>query len=377
MRSHRLALIDELNREISEQLKEFNDYLITTSRTLKLLDEVKPFGEDIVSFKEKILEDPFVLFNFKELAWPESAEEWNKLSIPLKEVKYEELNKIQVIAIANNSLLVDEVIPPFILFELSMYEKIGKEEKLRNFFKLNIGRRAKLHTEENKFKILYEMIVEKLQENKQERKLLLTDISFSCIEAIDLNKKERDFILNATQDLLISLKGMNVIPVSISKNNGIPLVASIYKSLENSNKEAISRADLELINDKMFLAGKLGIKERSPILEYRNQILDNPYLKEKCYIFYLRCDVDHIQRVEIPQFALEHVEMIHAILLKEYENSRKRLKKKGFYSFNKAFNNLLTKKMKRKELIELLDMLVKDQMIRNYKKKIGLISNLI
>jgi len=144
---------------------------------------------------------------------------------------------------------------------------------------------------------------------------------------------------------------------------------------KNGQKNLLQNFDL--ISDKLYFAGKLEIGDRTPVFEYSNQVFDNPYTKEKCFLFYVRLDKDVIQRIEIPGFALNHIETIHAMLLNEYKLSIKKLRKKGIYALNKANGNLVCKKIKRKEIIELIDLMVKDEMTRNYRRKIGLMANFV
>ncbi len=379
MKSHKLTFIDGLNRELKNKLKDFNDYLVSISTALKTLDKIKTSENVLIDFKQIINQEQFLLFKLNEIAWTENVEEWKKFSI-FTNKKIEE--KIRVTAISHSLKKIHEVIPPFSVHEVSIFTRIGQEEKNINEyrFKIDFFRENETLSKINKLQVVFDIVTEFLEKshnyNSGEKNILLTDIPFSNIDFINLNVNEKNKAFELAQNFLVELKSLNIIPVSLVKINGAPLIPYLLKILEHFyGKEELNKVKIEILNDKIYLADKLRIKARSPVFDYTNTILENPYIKEKCYIFYLRCDHDHIQRVEIPQFALNHVELIHNVLVEEYSLSKKKLKMKGFYSYNMATRGLIIEKMKKEEIIKIFDLLIKDQMIKNYGKKIGLISN--
>ncbi len=378
MRVQKLTFINGLSKELKRKLKAFNDYLVSTAVALKTLDKIKYFESKLIDFERLIRQEQFLLFKFNEIAWPENIEEWKKFSVFVNNKNTE--NNLRIIAFSYSLKKVHEVIPPFSIREVSIFTRKGREEMNKNEYDLEIDRFEDDGSTDqiNTLKTVYDTLIEFLENSYNtsswEKNILLTDIPFSNIDFINSKANEKNKAFELTQNFIVLLKSLNIIPVSLVKSNGSPLVSYIIKVLESlyENQEEIK---IEVLNDKIYLADKLRVNARSPMLSYTNSILENPYVKEKCYIFYLRCDHDYIQRVEIPQFALKDIELIHSVLLQEYSLSKRKLRTKGFYSHAKAKKNLIIENMKKEEMIRMLDLLIKDEMIRNYKKRIGLISN--
>jgi len=380
MKIQKIALIDGLYNEVRSKFKIFNEYLNSISRGLKYLDNLSFSSLKLFDYENLISEDPFLLFKVNEIAWPKSIEEFENISIPLKTPSLENLEVISLTYNIENFL---EILPPFQLYELSIFKKWKKTEKNYNLYRIQllkkISRDNEVYMRSNFLKEIFELIIDFLSHEREfedKTRFLISEIPFSCTQAFNMPKEERDKIFEITQNLLVTLKSLGIIPVSINKFNGSPVLSTILHTLEKiGRKEEI--IDMDLLNDKIFLAGKLKTEERTPLFHYTNHIIDNPYLKERLYLFYIRFDVDYIERVEIPSYAMNQIELIHSVLLNEYRLAIRRFKHKGYYSLFNAYRNLLSKRFKRKELINLIDLMIKDEMIKNYKKKIGLIANFV
>jgi len=379
MKPNKLMLIDGLHLEVVKKLKDFNEYLNGIITSLKKLDKLNLHTLRLYQAANMILEDPFVLFKFEEFAWPKNPEDIENISIPLKE---DTSDQVKAIAFSFNSETFNEVIPPFKLYEISFFKRYKKSELFKNAYKLEVIKNIN-RSPSKEFKDFLEVIIETINEiisqeedSGEKLRVLLTDISFSCIDVLHFPKEDRDRIFELVQNFLLASRSLNIIPISVSKFNGSPLINSIVMILEKFGNE-IMLENLELLNDKLFLSGKLKIEERTPVLEYTNQIFDSPYLKEKCFLMYVRLDKDLIYRIELPSFALDHIDGIHSLLLTEYKLSQRKMKKRGLYSLNKTQANLITKKIKRNELIELINIMIKDEMTKYHKKRIGLIANML
>src|SRR5579875_1406202 len=322
MKPNKLTLIDSLHMELRERFKEFNYYLNNISTNLKFIDNLRLSDLGLYQIGNLISDDPLILFNIDEIAWPRNAEEIENISVSVKQEGYSEA-KIE--AVAFNSELFNEVLPPFRLYELAFTKKYKKGETVKNVYKLKVLKKIpKNYFSEARERIedILEMLSETLtKENDAEiMKLLLVDFSLSCIDWLHFPKEDRDKIFEMLQNFLLTTRSLNIIPVSLSSYNGSPFLASILIMMEKNGQKNLLQ-NFDLISDKLYFAGKLEIGDRTPVFEYSNQVFDNPYTKEKCFLFYVRLDKDVIQRIEIPGFALNHIETIHAMLLNEYKLS--------------------------------------------------------
>jgi hypothetical protein len=380
MKVQKITLIDGLYNELRSKFKIFNERLNSISRSLKYLDSLSFSSLKLFDYENFIIEDPFLLFKANEIAWPKSIEDLENISIPLKTPSLENL---EIISFSYNIENFQEILPPFQLYELSIFKKWKKTEKNYNLYRIKflkkISRDNELYLQSDFLKEIFELIIDFLSHEREfedKVKILISEIPFSCTQAFNMPKEERDKIFEIVQNLLVTLKSLGVIPISINKYNGSPVLSTILHTLEKMGRKE-EFIDIELINDKLFLAGKLKTEERTPLFHYTNHIIDNPYLKERLYLFYIRFDVDYIERIEIPSYATNQIELIHSVLLNEYRLAIRKFKQKGYYSLFNANRNLLSKRVKRKDLINLIDLMIKDEMVKNYKKKIGLIANFV
>jgi hypothetical protein len=135
----------------------------------------------------------------------------------------------------------------------------------------------------------------------------------------------------------------------------------------------ISKELLNYINDKLFFLGKLEKFHRSPFLNYTNFIFEeNPYLREKIGIFYIKYDLNSIRRIEVPIFGIDYIDQIHSILVKESKKSRRN--KEEMHCLSRAKRNLITRK--KEKVVKYIDTILRKESVKSLKKELGLIKGI-
>jgi hypothetical protein len=375
------------DNSIKEKITFLNEYIKELSKVSTMIDkQLDPFNKNLTEIEYLIKEDPTALNVHKVFAWPLSFEEWKKVSISVET----SLKKANIIGISFNIFSLNkQIIPPLIIFELSFFGKdslykfncleikIGKEiyeYVMNDFASLN---NVKL------MQVVYELVLNnfqnKIAENlsMKEKTFVITDLPLTCEEFLNWNKEEIIPLYNTVDKFLKYFKSINVIPVSIVNYESSPLINSFKKYFFGSDtrcSECIYSkpmcSPLNIISDKFFLKGKVNKKERSPLLKYINSNMIPDITKEEILIFYISPSTNYLQRIEIPYFALEHIQDIHYVLLKEYDKCYRIFKKDGFYSLMKAKRLFVSTN---KNIVQVLDAKFRKETAKQFEKEIGLL----
>jgi hypothetical protein len=375
------------DNSIKEKITFLNEYIKELSKVSTMIDkQLDPFNKNLTEIEYLIKEDPTALNVHKVFAWPLSFEEWKKVSIRVET----SLKKTNIIGISFNIFSLNkQIIPPLIIFELSFFGKdslykfncleikIGKEiyeYVMNDFASLN---NVKL------MQVVYELVLNnfqnKITENlsMKEKTFVITDLPLTCEEFLNWNKEEIIPLYNTVDKFLKYFKSINVIPVSIVNYESSPLINSFKKYFFGSDarcSECIYSkpmcSPLNIISDKFFLKGKVNKKERSPLLKYINSNMIPDITKEEILIFYISPSTNYLQRIEIPYFALEHIQDIHYMLLKEYDKCYRIFKKDGFYSLIKAKRLFVSTN---KNIVQVLDAKFRKETAKQFEKEIGLL----
>jgi hypothetical protein len=375
------------DNSIKEKITFLNEYIKELSKVSTMIDkQLDPFNKNLTEIEYLIKEDPTALNVHKVFAWPLSFEEWKKVSISVET----SLKKANIIGISFNIFSLNkQIIPPLIIFELSFFGKdslykfncleikIGKEiyeYVMNDFASLN---NVKL------MQVVYELVLNnfqnKIAENlsMKEKTFVITDLPLTCEEFLNWNKEEIIPLYNTVDKFLKYFKSINVIPVSIVNYESSPLINSFKKYFFGSDarcSECIYSkpmcSPLNIISDKFFLKGKVNKKERSPLLKYINSNMIPDITKEEILIFYISPSTNYLQRIEIPYFALEHIQDIHYMLLKEYDKCYRIFKKDGFYSLMKAKRLFVSTN---KNIVQVLDAKFRKETAKQFEKEIGLL----
>ncbi len=375
------------DNSIKEKITFLNEYIKELSKVSTMIDkQLDPFNKNLTEIEYLIKEDPTALNVHKVFAWPLSFEEWKKVSISVET----SLKKANIIGISFNIFSLNkQIIPPLIIFELSFFGKdslykfncleikIGKEiyeYVMNDFASLN---NVKL------MQVVYELVLNnfqnKITENlsMKEKTFVITDLPLTCEEFLNWNKEEIIPLYNTVDKFLKYFKSINVIPVSIVNYESSPLINSFKKYFFGGDarcSECIYSkpmcSPLNIISDKFFLKGKVNKKERSPLLKYINSNMIPDITKEEILIFYISPSTNYLQRIEIPYFALEHIQDIHYMLLKEYDKCYRIFKKDGFYSLMKAKRLFVSTN---KNIVQVLDAKFRKETAKQFEKEIGLL----
>jgi hypothetical protein len=348
--------------------------------------QLDPFNKNLTEIEYLIKEDPTALNVHKVFAWPLSFEEWKKVSISVET----SLKKANIIGISFNIFSLNkQIIPPLIIFELSFF---GKDSLYKfNCLEIKIGKEIYEYVT-NDFaslnnvklmQVVYELVLNNFQNkivenlSMKEKTFVITDLPLTCEEFLNWNKEEIIPLYNTVDKFLKYFKSINVIPVSIVNYESSPLINSFKKYFFGSDarcSECIYSkpmcSPLNIISDKFFLKGKVDKKERSPVLKYINSSMIPDITKEEILIFYISPSTNYLQRIEIPYFALEHIQDIHYMLLKEYDKCYRIFKKDGFYSLMKAKRLFVSTN---KNIVQVLDAKFRKETAKQFEKEIGLL----
>jgi hypothetical protein len=375
------------DNSIKEKITFLNEYIKELSKVSTMIDkQLDPFNKNLTEIEYLIKEDPTALNVHKVFAWPLSFEEWKKVSISVET----SLKKTNIIGISFNIFSLNkQIIPPLIIFELSFF---GKDSLYKfNCLEIKIGKEiyeyvTKDFASLNNVKLMqvvYELVLNnfqnKIAENlsMKEKTFVITDLPLTCEEFLNWNKEEIIPLYNTVDKFLKYFKSINVIPVSIVNYESSPLINSFKKYFFGSDtrcSECIYSkpmcSPLNIISDKFFLKGKVNKKERSPLLKYINSNMIPDITKEEILIFYISPSTNYLQRIEIPYFALEHIQDIHYVLLKEYDKCYRIFKKDGFYSLMKAKRLFVSTN---KNIVQVLDAKFRKETAKQFEKEIGLL----
>jgi|GEM_PF-539818 len=358
---------------------------------LRLLDKLNPFEINLTEIYEIISYDPSLFNEMLDLAWPYQEDEWKKGSIYNIE---NENTSYNATFIASNILnLSNEFIPPFKIYEVSIYKEKGNEIKLNNAFSIKVQDKnsspelINRNKEISSYDIteIHSMIINEINSNindyiNEELNLIFVDFSLTCQEAFDMQKKDYDIIFESLQNLLSITRSYNIVPVSIYNSNTSPLLFALIKYLEKYEKKILAEPSLlkEMllyINDKLFLSGKLNKFHRSPLLNYTNFIFEeNPYLREKIAIFYVKFDLNTVKRIEVPIYAESYIDIIHKILIQQYKKNK--ANGNDIYSFTKAKKNLVTEKRNKEKIIKYIDSILRKESAKVLGKEMGIIKGI-
>jgi hypothetical protein len=375
------------DNSIKEKITFLNEYIKELSKVSTMIDkQLDPFNKNLTEIEYLIKEDPTALNVHKVFAWPLSFEEWKKVSISVET----SLKKANIIGISFNIFSLNkQIIPPLIIFELSFF---GKDSLYKfNCLEIKIGKEiydyltndfASLNNVKL-MQVVYELVLNnfqnKIAENlsMKEKTFVITDLPLTCEEFLNWNKEEIIPLYNTVDKFLKYFKSINVIPVSIVNYESSPLINSFKKYFFGSDtrcSECIYSkpmcSPLNIISDKFFLKGKVNKKERSPLLKYINSNMIPDITKEEILIFYISPSTNYLQRIEIPYFALEHIQDIHYMLLKEYDKCYRIFKKDGFYSLMKAKRLFVSTN---KNIVQVLDAKFRKETAKQFEKEIGLL----
>jgi hypothetical protein len=375
------------DNSIKEKITFLNEYIKELSKVSTMIDkQLDPFNKNLTEIEYLIKEDPTALNVHKVFAWPLSFEEWKKISISVET----SLKKANIIGISFNIFSLNkQIIPPLIIFELSFF---GKDSLYKfNCLEIKIGKEIYDYVT-NDFaslnnvklmQVVYELVLNnfqnKIAENlsMKEKTFVITDLPLTCEEFLNWNKEEIIPLYNTVDKFLKYFKSINVIPVSIVNYESSPLINSFKKYFFGSDtrcSECIYSkpmcSPLNIISDKFFLKGKVNKKERSPLLKYINSNMIPDITKEEILIFYISPSTNYLQRIEIPYFALEHIQDIHYMLLKEYDKCYRIFKKDGFYSLMKAKRLFVSTN---KNIVQVLDAKFRKETAKQFEKEIGLL----
>jgi hypothetical protein len=375
------------DNSIKEKITFLNEYIKELSKVSTMIDkQLDPFNKNLTEIEYLIKEDPTALNVHKVFAWPLSFEEWKKVSISVET----SLKKANIIGISFNIFSLNkQIIPPLIIFELSFF---GKDSLYKfNCLEIKIGKEIYEYVT-NDFaslnnvklmQVVYELVLNnfqnKITENlsMKEKTFVITDLPLTCEEFLNWNKEEIIPLYNTVDKFLKYFKSINVIPVSIVNYESSPLINSFKKYFFGSDarcSECIYSkpmcSPLNIISDKFFLKGKVNKKERSPLLKYINSNMIPDITKEEILIFYISPSTNYLQRIEIPYFALEHIQDIHYMLLKEYDKCYRIFKKDGFYSLMKAKRLFVSTN---KNIVQVLDAKFRKETAKQFEKEIGLL----
>jgi hypothetical protein len=375
------------DNSIKEKITFLNEYIKELSKVSTMIDkQLDPFNKNLTEIEYLIKEDPTALNVHKVFAWPLSFEEWKKVSISVET----SLKKANIIGISFNIFSLNkQIIPPLIIFELSFF---GKDSLYKfNCLEIKIGKEIYDYVT-NDFaslnnvklmQVVYELVLNnfqnKIAENlsMKEKTFVITDLPLTCEEFLNWNKEEIIPLYNTVDKFLKYFKSINVIPVSIVNYESSPLINSFKKYFFGSDtrcSECIYSkpmcSPLNIISDKFFLKGKVNKKERSPLLKYINSNMIPDITKEEILIFYISPSSNYLQRIEIPYFALEHIQDIHYMLLKEYDKCYRIFKKDGFYSLMKAKRLFVSTN---KNIVQVLDAKFRKETAKQFEKEIGLL----
>jgi hypothetical protein len=375
------------DNSIKEKITFLNEYIKELSKVSTMIDkQLDPFNKNLTEIEYLIKEDPTALNVHKVFAWPLSFEEWKKVSISVET----SLKKANIIGISFNIFSLNkQIIPPLIIFELSFF---GKDSLYKfNCLEIKIGKEIYDYVT-NDFaslnnvklmQVVYELVLNnfqnKIAENlsMKEKTFVITDLPLTCEEFLNWNKEEIIPLYNTVDKFLKYFKSINVIPVSIVNYESSPLINSFKKYFFGSDtrcSECIYSkpmcSPLNIISDKFFLKGKVNKKERSPLLKYINSNMIPDITKEEILIFYISPSTNYLQRIEIPYFALEHIQDIHYMLLKEYDKCYRIFKKDGFYSLMKAKRLFVSTN---KNIVQVLDAKFRKETAKQFEKEIGLL----
>jgi hypothetical protein len=364
-----------------------NEYLKELSKISAMIDkQLDPFNKNLTEIEYLIKGDPTALNIHKVFAWPLNFEEWKKVSISTES----SIKKANIIGISYNVFSLNkQIIPPLIIFEISFF---GKNSLYRfNTLEIKIGKEIYDYVMNdfaslNNVKLIqtvYELVLNnfqnKIAENlsMEEKTFVITDLPLTCEEFLNWNKEEIIPLYNTIDKFLKYFKSINVIPVSIVNYESSPLINSFKKyffGADSRCSECIYGkpmcSPLNIITDKFFLKGKVNKKERSPLLKYINSNMMPDITKEEILIFYINTSTNYLQRIEIPYFAMEHIQDIHYVLLKEYEKCYRVFKKDGFYSLMKAKRLFVSTD---KNIVQVLDAKFRKETAKQFEKEIGLL----
>jgi hypothetical protein len=375
------------DNSIKEKITFLNEYIKELSKVSTMIDkQLDPFNKNLTEIEYLIKEDPTALNVHKVFAWPLSFEEWKKVSISVET----SLKKANIIGISFNIFSLNkQIIPPLIIFELSFF---GKDSLYKfNCLEIKIGKEIYEYVT-NDFaslnnvklmQVVYELVLNNFQNkivenlSMKEKTFVITDLPLTCEEFLNWNKEEIIPLYNTVDKFLKYFKSINVIPVSIVNYESSPLINSFKKYFFGSDarcSECIYSkpmcSPLNIISDKFFLKGKVDKKERSPVLKYINSSMIPDITKEEILIFYISPSTNYLQRIEIPYFALEHIQDIHYMLLKEYDKCYRIFKKDGFYSLMKAKRLFVSTN---KNIVQVLDAKFRKETAKQFEKEIGLL----
>jgi hypothetical protein len=375
------------DNSIKEKITFLNEYIKELSKVSTMIDkQLDPFNKNLTEIEYLIKEDPTALNVHKVFAWPLSFEEWKKVSISVET----SLKKANIIGISFNIFSLNkQIIPPLIIFELSFF---GKDALYKfNCLEIKIGKEIYEYVT-NDFaslnnvklmQVVYELVLNNFQNkivenlSMKEKTFVITDLPLTCEEFLNWNKEEIIPLYNTVDKFLKYFKSINVIPVSIVNYESSPLINSFKKYFFGSDtrcSECIYSkpmcSPLNIISDKFFLKGKVNKKERSPLLKYINSNMIPDITKEEILIFYISPSTNYLQRIEIPYFALEHIQDIHYMLLKEYDKCYRIFKKDGFYSLMKAKRLFVSTN---KNIVQVLDAKFRKETAKQFEKEIGLL----
>lgn len=386
-KSYDLLKLEKLSNIVRENSHLFLKNLNLLFDYIKSLDKINPFQLDASRLYEAINSDPLLFNEVPDVAWPYDEEEWKKGSIKASNEIGIEYSSIYVSY--NHLNLSDEVLPPFILYEISFYKERGKKSKIENSFSIKfkeeqsqsfvLPKNKEISVED--LVQVQNIIIDEISKNIYEYTggeicFIFVEFSFTCQEAINRTKREYDMLFESTQNFLSTMHSYNVIPISLYNSNTSPLLSTIVKYFElqkNMSFTSINKEILNYINDKIFLLGKLEKLHRSPLLNYTNYIFEeNPYLREKIAIFYIKYDLNAIKRIELPLFGIEYLNLIHYILLEEFMKVKS--KKGEIHGLLKARKNLLTKNKDR--IIKYVDSIIRKESVKSLKKELGLIKGI-
>jgi hypothetical protein len=375
------------DNSIKEKITFLNEYIKELSKVSTMIDkQLDPFNKNLTEIEYLIKEDPTALNVHKVFAWPLSFEEWKKVSISVET----SLKKTNIIGISFNIFSLNkQIIPPLIIFELSFF---GKDSLYKfNCLEIKIGKEIyeyvtndfALLNNVKLMQVVYELVLNNFQNkivenlSMKEKTFVITDLPLTCEEFLNWNKEEIIPLHNTVDKFLKYFKSINVIPVSIVNYESSPLINSFKKYFFGSDtrcSECIYSkpmcSPLNIISDKFFLKGKVDKKERSPVLKYINSSMIPDITKEEILIFYISPSTNYLQRIEIPYFALEHIQDIHYMLLKEYDKCYRIFKKDGFYSLMKAKRLFVSTN---KNIVQVLDAKFRKETVKQFEKEIGLL----
>jgi|ECHhosMinimDraft_1075155.scaffolds.fasta_scaffold00245_12 hypothetical protein len=380
---------EKLGNIIRDNSHHFFKNLNTLFEYIKILDKLNPFQLEITQLYEDIISDPTIFNEVIDIAWPYEEKEWKRGSIEAK--NYENFDQNAIYVSYNQLDLSKEVLPPFKIYEISICKEKNRKTEIENFFSLKFQeKQSQIHSFLGKRETVAEdlvhiqnIILEEIGNNVYEYLsenvcFLFVEFSLSCQEVFELTKKEYDTLFESTQNFLSTLRSYNVIPVSLYNGNTSPFLSALVKYFEIKKEELfpnfpISKELLNYINDKLFFLGKLEKFHRSPFLNYTNFIFEeNPYLREKIGIFYIKYDLNSIRRIEVPIFGIDYIDQIHSILVKESKKSRRN--KEEMHCLSRAKRNLITRK--KEKVVKYIDTILRKESVKSLKKELGLIKGI-